>query len=75
MIRFKINWYGYQVWILPGSRRMFALLGAHGQYIFVDPTSKLVMVQTAVRPKPISPEDAETFHLWLTIVKQLGGGN
>jgi hypothetical protein len=37
------------------------------------PTSKLVMVQTAVRPKPISPEDAETFHLWLTIVKQLGG--
>ena len=65
--------YGYQVWILPESRRMFALLGAHGQYIFVDPTSKLVMVQTAVRPKPISPEDAETFHLWLTIVKQLGG--
>jgi hypothetical protein len=73
MIRFKINWYGYQVWILPGSRRMFALLGAHGQYIFVDPTSKLVMVQTAVRPKPISPEDGETFYLWLTIVKQLGG--
>ena len=65
--------YGYQVWILPESRRMFALLGAHGQYIFVDPTSKLVMVQTAVRPKPISLEDAETFHLWLTIVKQLGG--
>lgn len=52
---------------------MFALLGAHGQGIFVDPTSKLVMVQTAVRPKPISPEDTETFHLWLTIVKQLGG--
>ena len=34
MIRFKINWYGYQVWILPGSGYMFALLGAHGQYIF-----------------------------------------
>jgi CubicO group peptidase (beta-lactamase class C family) len=65
--------YGYQVWILPGSRRMFALLGAHGQYIFVDPASKLIMVQTAVRPKPINPEDAETVHLWLTIVKQLGG--
>jgi hypothetical protein len=52
---------------------MFALLGAHGQYIFVDPASKLIMVQTAVRPKPINPEDAETVHLWLTIVKQLGG--
>jgi hypothetical protein len=42
-------------------------------YIFVDPTSKLAMVQTAVRPKPISPEDAETVRLWLTLVKQLGG--
>jgi hypothetical protein len=41
--------------------------------IFVDPTSKLVMIQTAVRPKPISTEDAETVHFWLAVVKQLGG--
>jgi CubicO group peptidase (beta-lactamase class C family) len=40
--------YGYQTWILPGERRMFMLWGAHGQRIYVDPQSKLVMVNTAV---------------------------
>ena len=29
--------YGYQTWLLPGERRMFLLLGIHGQDIFVDP--------------------------------------
>jgi CubicO group peptidase (beta-lactamase class C family) len=41
--------YGYQVWLLPGERRMFLLLGTNGQALFVDPESKLVLVQTAVR--------------------------
>lgn len=40
--------YGLQTWILPGSHRRFALLGIHGQAIFVDPELKLVMVHTAV---------------------------
>src|SRR5205814_8224498 len=44
--------YGYQVWILPGERRMFALLGVRGQAILVDPSSRLVMVHTAVRKQP-----------------------
>ena len=53
--------YGYQLWILPGDRRMFALIGAEGQYLFVDPKSKLVMVQTAVRldhENVVSPRSA-----------------
>jgi CubicO group peptidase (beta-lactamase class C family) len=63
--------YGYQVWILPGPRRMFVLLGAHGQATFVDPESRLVMVHTAVRqgPTDIGPE---AFALWQAIVAQLG---
>ena len=51
--------YGYQVWILPGERRMFALLGRFGQDIFVDPESKLVMVQTAVRTEDRGRHDRD----------------
>jgi CubicO group peptidase (beta-lactamase class C family) len=30
--------YGYLLWLLPGARRQFALVGANGQRICVDPT-------------------------------------
>jgi CubicO group peptidase (beta-lactamase class C family) len=66
--------YGYQLWILPGERRMFVLAGARGQYIFVDPKSKLVLVQTAVRPDDRSLMSArnETLALWMAVVRELG---
>lgn len=63
--------YGYQIWLLPGERRMFALLGIHGQAIFVDPKSKLVLVHTAVRKKPADdPTARELIGLWLGLVGQ-----
>ena len=44
---------------------MFVLLGIHGQAMFVDPASKLVMVQTAVRKLASNdPKGAETNALW-----------
>jgi CubicO group peptidase (beta-lactamase class C family) len=55
--------YGYQVWILPGKQRGFVLMGIRGQTIWVDPTSKLVMVHTAVRKNP-SASEAEAIALW-----------
>ena len=65
--------YGYQTWIFPDSRRMFAFMGIHGQKIYVDPASKLVMVQTAVRKKPsVDPSDSETVGLWLALVNKYG---
>jgi CubicO group peptidase (beta-lactamase class C family) len=64
--------YGYQTWIFPGQRRMFALLGLHGQAIYVDPSSRLVMVHTAVSGDPVDP-NAEALALWRAIVNQLGG--
>ncbi|HMM87811.1 serine hydrolase domain-containing protein [Bradyrhizobium sp.] len=65
--------YGYQVWLLPGEARRFALLGIRGQAILVDPASKLVMVHTAVRQKPAEPGSyAETLALWFSVVAQLG---
>jgi CubicO group peptidase (beta-lactamase class C family) len=56
--------YGYQVWILPGNRRTFALNGFRGQHICVDPDSKLVLVQTAV------DWHNEFWWLWSSLVKQ-----
>jgi len=65
--------YGYQVWLFPGQQRSFALIGIRGQLIFVDPTSKLVMVHTAVRKHPSDPASyADPIALWLGVVAQLG---
>jgi CubicO group peptidase (beta-lactamase class C family) len=61
------------VWLLPGGARRFALLGIRGQFILVDPASKLVMVHTAVRQKPAEPGAyAETLALWFGALAQLG---
>jgi len=65
--------YGYQTWILPGERRVFALLGVRGQAIYVDPASKLVLVHTAVRKMPVDPGNYELDALWAGIREQLGG--
>lgn len=66
--------YGYLFWILPGAERMFVLRGAYSQYIFVHPSSKLVLVQTAVRSEHPNAENgkSETLALWLALVGQLG---
>jgi CubicO group peptidase (beta-lactamase class C family) len=65
--------YGYQVWLLPGERRMFLLLGISGQAVFVDPESKLIMVQTAVRKLPVGdPKAPESVALWYAVVAQFG---
>jgi CubicO group peptidase (beta-lactamase class C family) len=63
--------YGYQTWIFPGERRMFALLGVHGQAIYVDPASRLVMVHTAVREQADDP-NLEAIALWHGVVDALG---
>ena len=57
--------YGYLLWLLPGTRRQFALLGQNGQRICIDPKSKLVMVHTAL------DEGREVWHLWSAVVELL----
>jgi CubicO group peptidase (beta-lactamase class C family) len=65
--------YGYQTWILPGPRRQFALLGIHGQAIFVDPVARLVLVHTAVRVRPTGdPTSGELLSLWHALVRAQG---
>jgi CubicO group peptidase (beta-lactamase class C family) len=58
--------YGYLMWLLPGTRRQFAPVGAYGQRILVDPASKLVMVQTAL------DHNDEIGRLWSDVVKTFG---
>jgi CubicO group peptidase (beta-lactamase class C family) len=64
--------YGYQTW-LPGPRRQFMLMGLHGQAIFVDPDTKLVLVHTAVRTQA-APDTglAELLTLWRALVEASG---
>jgi CubicO group peptidase (beta-lactamase class C family) len=63
--------YGYQVWLMPGPRRSFVLEGIEGQRLFVDPESRLVLVHTAVRPKPDhNPGDIELIALWRSVLRQ-----
>ena len=60
--------YGYFLWLLPGKRREFAFAGDLGQRVCIDPTSKLVMVQTALEGSP------EVWRLWSALVEQFGQG-
>ena len=68
---FKRFGYGYLLWLFPTERRQFALIGYKGQYICVDPISKLVMVQTAL-DAPGADKNEEAWTLWSALVDQLG---
>jgi CubicO group peptidase (beta-lactamase class C family) len=64
--------YGYQVWIHPGRRPMFAFAGIHGQWLFVDPDAELVMVQTAVFAPAAGDALLEAVALWDAVVAEYG---
>jgi CubicO group peptidase (beta-lactamase class C family) len=68
--------YGYQFWTFPSERRRFALLGAYGQSIFVDPQLRLALIITAVERDPLGGINdglaAERIGLWRGIVERYG---
>lgn len=65
--------YGYQVWLLPGAGRQFWLRGIHGQSIYVQADTGLVMIHTAAFPQASSRMDSapydEMLSLWQGVVK------
>ena len=69
--------YGYQVWLLPIRERTFVLQGIHGQHVFVQPASKIVMVQTSVNEMASGRQDATPYQLrnalWAGVLRSLGG--
>lgn len=60
--------YGYQVWLAATHRRTFQLRGLRGQFVFVDPQTKTVLVQTAVRNGNDGEADAELLTLWRALI-------
>ena len=58
--------YGYQVWLLMANHRVFALRGLRGQFVIVDPETKLVLVQTALR----DGSDQELYALFSALSSQ-----
>ena len=69
--------YGYQFWLLPLRERTFAFQGVHGQTVFVQPATGIVMVQTAVYAQASGYQDPEPFAertaLWMGVLQSLGG--
>lgn len=69
--------YGYQTWIFPMKERTFALQGIHGQVIFVQPASKIVMVQTSAFDYASGRQDNAPWQrmtaLWRGVLQSLGG--
>jgi len=69
--------YGYQTWLFPMKKRTFAFQGIHGQFIFVQPESKIVMVQTSVFDQPSGRFDPLPYKkinaLWIGVLDSLGG--
>jgi CubicO group peptidase (beta-lactamase class C family) len=60
--------YGYQIWYSADTRR-FSLRGLRGQFVFVDPDLKLILVQTALGGGP--PDFMELFTIWNALRAQL----
>jgi CubicO group peptidase (beta-lactamase class C family) len=69
--------YGYQFWLLPNRERTFALQGVHGQAVFVQPASGIVMVHLAVEEAASARQDPlpnqERAALWRGVLQSLGG--
>jgi CubicO group peptidase (beta-lactamase class C family) len=68
------NGYGYQTWITHRTEPRFAALGIHGQAIYIDPLSKLVVVHTAAWSDPTDrAERGAQFKLLEAIFAKLEG--
>ena len=65
--------YGYQVRVLPGPHRQFALIGQRGQGLFVDPASRIVMVHTAARDVQDANGAQAMLSLWGEVCSGLEG--
>lgn len=69
--------YGYQFWLFPLKERSFAMQGVHGQSVFVQPGTGIVMVQTAVYANAAGAQEADSYNertaFWLGVLDSLGG--
>ena len=69
--------YGYQFWLAPMRTRTFAMQGIHGQTLYVQPASGVVMVLTSVWESASGRQDVLPYQerdaLWRGVLQSLGG--
>jgi len=66
------NGYGYQTWVTHRTEPRFAALGIHGQAIYIDPKSRIVVVHTAAWADPADrAERGAQFRLWDNLLARL----
>ena len=69
--------YGYQFWLMPLKERTFAMQGIHGQTLYVQPATGLVMVLTSVWESASGRQNAQPYEerdaLWRGVLQSLGG--
>ncbi|MDW5441303.1 serine hydrolase [Polaromonas sp. SM01] len=69
--------YGYQFWLMPLKARTFAMQGIHGQAVYVQPASGVVLVLTSVWERASGRQDAQPYEerdaLWRGVLQSLGG--
>ena len=69
--------YGYQFWLMPLKERTFAMQGIHGQTLYVQPSTGLVMVLTSVWESASGRQNAQPYEerdaLWRGVLQSLGG--
>lgn len=69
--------YGYQFWLLPMAERTFVLQGVHGQAVYVQPSTGIVMVLTSVWEQASGRQDPQPYQerdaLWRGVLRSLGG--
>ena len=61
--------YGFQTWVMPGAGRQFLLRGIRRQFVFVDPDTKLVLVNTAA--ESMAGGMGEPLALWNAVTRDL----
>ena len=69
--------YGYQFWLMPFKDRTFAMQGIHGQTVYVQPSSGIVLVLTSVWESASGKQNAQPYEerdaLWRGVLHSLGG--
>lgn len=69
--------YGYQFWLMPMKERTFAMQGIHGQTVYMQPSTGIVMVLTSVWESASGRQDLQPYEerdaLWRGVLRSLGG--
>ncbi len=64
--------YGYQWWCMPGAEHRYSAEGIHGQFVFVDPGTKVVVVAMSAWPEAWDEaKAAEAFTFFAAVANSL----